>query len=270
MVHLDDDAYCFLCKIRFITSEQIKKHFKEKHSNYQSDAYRCYACVSCQYVNLRNLIRHFVNKHCQPDRQIENVLDSNLNQDMIGDRMHQSNIDQGNERIEIDQSDIPQDVIDDQNSLIPSIMDNCEQKCDNISESVCDKPVVVEPGETNPDNLPSLAQIFEIGGEKILFEKIVETKYVSSVERQKLVNCVGIFLANHYKSLTIPIQTLKYYAKELSKISQDTEEDYFCYWISSRIRSGKLVEHRKPVGRLYKFFEYRRRKYKLDEQKKKN
>lgn len=72
-----------------------------------------------------------------------------------------------------------------------------------------------------------MAQIFDNSGEKILFEKIVETKYVSSVERQKLVNCVGIFLANHYKSLTIPIQTLKYYAKELSKISQDTEVSFY-------------------------------------------
>ena len=104
MVRLDEDAYCFICKTRFITSEEIKKHFKNVHRNYQSDEYCCKACVACTYVNLRNLIRHFVNHHCQPNRYIENfcdVPDESLNQDI--DYSMQFDIDQGNERIEIDQ-----------------------------------------------------------------------------------------------------------------------------------------------------------------------
>lgn len=32
------------------------------------------------------------------------------------------------------------------------------------------------------------------------------------------------------------------------------------------MRSGRLVEHKKPIGKLYKFFEYRRRKYRRGKQ----
>ncbi|KAH9412623.1 hypothetical protein DERP_006586 [Dermatophagoides pteronyssinus] len=39
-----------------------------------------------------------------------------------------------------------------------------------------------------------------------------------------------------------------------------------CYWKSSRMRGGRLVEHKKPVGKLYKFFEYRRRKFRRGQQ----
>ncbi|KAH9416235.1 hypothetical protein DERP_000734 [Dermatophagoides pteronyssinus] len=136
---------------------------------------------------------------------------------------------------------------------------NYEPIFDNVFESVCEE--VAEPCETNQDNLPTLAEIFEIRGQKMFYEKIVDTKFVSSLERQKMVDCVCHFLYDHYNSLKIPTKTLKYYAQELSKISQDSEEEYFCYWKSTRIRGGKVFEHRKPIGKLYK-----RRKYKIGKQ----
>lgn len=55
---------------------------------------------------------------------------------------------------------------------------------------------------------------------------MVEKKLITSTERQELVECVGYFLSDHYKTLSIPIKSLQYCAKELSKISQDSEVSF--------------------------------------------
>uniref|UniRef100_A0A6P6YE71 Uncharacterized protein LOC113797580 n=1 Tax=Dermatophagoides pteronyssinus TaxID=6956 RepID=A0A6P6YE71_DERPT len=141
----------------------------------------------------------------------------------------------------------------DSNMVIDNDLKNDDEPKSNESNDVSDGTIV--------DNLPTLAEIFEIRGKKSFFKSIVEKKLITSTERQELVECVGYFLSDHYKTLSIPIKSLQYCAKELSKISQDSEGDYFCYWKSSRIRGGRVVEHKKPIGKLYKFFEYRRRKF---------